>query len=485
MVAAGLFLFLQWSFDRGFLNYVKGQELDQLDQLAERLSGYYAEQGNWQFIEGNHHLWVRLHREIFILKGRLDQGMPSQAGRFQQQNPPPRDPLGMGGRQQDPQPADALGMEGRQQELPPVDPVEVGARIVLFDADKHKIIGGPLEEMGNLTLRPISHQNKTIGYLGLIPVTEVSYSGDLRFVQQQTQTFGLVALIMLAVSLLLSYPVTVHLLRPIRQLTDGTLRLIGGKFKTRIPVTTGDELGQLSAHFNILAMTLEKNEKSRRQWVADISHELRTPLSVLRGEVEALQDGIRPLGPKTLDPLHSEIMHLERLVNDLYELSMSDIGALNYKRIAVNPVGILAGTLELFEQRFAGKGVEITTSIPEDFHDALLGDPDRLHQLFTNVLENTLRYTDAPGTLNVSVKKKNEYIVIDFQDSAPGVKETQLPQLFERLFRVDQSRHREGSGAGLGLSICQNIVEAHLGKITGYASSLGGLGIKIELPLSS
>jgi two-component system sensor histidine kinase BaeS len=455
VVAAGLFVFLQWSFDRGFLNYVKGQELEQLDQLAEELTSYYVEKGDWKVLEDNYPLWMRIHRDIFFIKGHPEPRLQPPDDRF-------------------PRP-----------EGPPLSPGRVWERIVLFDADKQKIVGGPPGDIEGITLRPILYREKTIGYLGLIPVTELSHSGDLRFVQQQTQTFGLVALVMLAVSILLSFPVAIHLLRPIRQLTEGTLRLIGGKFRTRIPVTTGDELGQLSEHFNILAMTLEKNEKSRQQWVADISHELRTPLAVLRGEVEALQDGIRPVGPKTLDPLHGEIMHLERLVNDLYELSMSDIGALNYKRIAVNPVGILAGTLELFEQRLAGKGVELRASLPRNFQHALLGDPDRLHQLFTNVLENTLRYTDAPGKLDVRVIKKNEHIVIEFQDSSPGVDASQLPKLFERLYRVDQSRHREGYGAGLGLSICLNIVEAHQGTITSYASPLGGLGITIELPLSS
>ncbi|WP_136808979.1 ATP-binding protein [Desulfosediminicola flagellatus] len=455
VVAAGLFVFLQWSFDRGFLNYVKNQELAQLDQLADRLSGYYAEQGSWDFLEDNYPLWFRIHSEVFLTPGR----------------PMPRMDSG-----RKPFPAGHIG--------PPHDPEGIRGRIVLYNADKHKIIGGPPGDSNDLKLLDITRQGKTIGYLGLAPVMEISASGDLRFVEQQTETFALVTLVMLAVSILLSFPVAIHLLRPIRQLTDGTLGLIGGKFSTRIPVTTGDELGQLSEHFNILAMTLEKNEKSRQQWVADISHELRTPLAVLRGEVEALQDGVREMGPATLDPLHSEIMHLQRLVNDLYELSMSDIGALTYKRVAVNPVGILGGTVELFEQRFLTKGIELAADLPENFPGSLLGDPDRLHQLFTNVLENSLRYTDVPGKLEVRITHDNEYVTIVFEDSSPGVGEAQLPKLFDKLFRADPSRNREGNGAGLGLAICLNIVEAHLGNITAYASPYGGLGIRIELPLS-
>ena len=160
---------------------------------------------------------------------------------------------------------------------------------------------------------------------------------DLLFVEQQTKSFGIIAIIMLGISILLTFPITIHLLRPIKNLTQGTRDLIGGKYATRIPVVAKDELGLLSKDFNILAMTLDKNETARRQWIADISHELRTPLAVLRGEVEALQDGIREITSENIEPVHGEILHLQRLVNDLYELTMSDIGALTYKKVPMDP----------------------------------------------------------------------------------------------------------------------------------------------------
>lgn len=316
-------------------------------------------------------------------------------------------------------------------------------------------------------------------------MTEISHSGDLRFAKQQREHFALVTLLMLGMSLLLTFPLTNHLLRPINQLTKGTLKLIGGQFTTRIPVTTGDELGRLSDHFNILAKTLEENEKSRKKWVADISHELRTPLSILRGEVEALQDGVHQPTPENLDGLHGEVMHLERLVNDLYELSMSDIGALTYKKIAVDPESILSWTIGFFEQRFANKGVQLTTRLPKNKSCVLLGDPDRLQQLFTNILENSLRYTNSLGSLEIYTEERDECLVINFEDSAPGVGESQLPLLFDRLYRTDLSRQRSGGGAGLGLAICKNIVEAHQGTISSHASRQGGLKISIELPLGS
>ncbi len=455
IVAAGLFLFLQWNFDRGFLNYLKSQEMSQIDQLAEQLTSYYAQQNDWLFIAQNHPLWRSIHTDVFS----STPGGP----------PPPR------------------GREREQFRHPAPPPLDrgIGPRIILFNADKQKIIGGPVDYKGSHSMRPIHYKNEIIGYLGLIPVTELSHTGDLLFVEQQTETFALVTIAMVGVSMLLTFPVTSHLLRPIKQLTRGTRRLIAGRFNTRIPVSTGDELGQLSADFNILAVTLEENEKARQQWVADISHELRTPLSVVRGEVEALLDGIRQTTPQNLELLHGEIIHLQHLVNDLYELSMSDIGALTYKKIEVDPLGILNESLELFKTRFDEKGLVLSTTLPENYSSFLLADPDRLQQLFTNLLENSLRYTDAPGKLRVSLEQDQEHLQISFQDSAPGVESEHLPKLFERLFRVDPARNRSQSGAGLGLAICKNIIDAHQGEIAAHNSPLGGLEFQITLPLNS
>ena len=456
VVAGGLFFFLQWNFDRGFLNYVNNQEMTELDKLGKQLTAYYSKEGGWEFIKDNHQLWIGLHRDQFS----------------------PRHPLGspIGG----PDPAP-------EHEPPPMDPRGFGQRIILFDADQKYIIGGRGQQIlkPEIVKQPIHYQSRTIGYLGIIPVRELSRSSDLQFVEQQTEAFAIITMVMVVGSILLSFPVTIHLLRPINHLIEGARKLIGGQFTTRIPVTTGDELGRLSEHFNILALTLEENEKARQRWIADISHELRTPLAVLRGEVEALQDGVRKAGPKTLDPLHGEILHLQRLVNDLYELSMSDIGALTYRKIPVNPLGILHGTIEMFDQRLSDSKLELRTKFSESISKSILGDPDRLQQLFTNLLENSLRYTDEPGILEIFAESDMQQLTITFQDSAPGVEESQLSLLFERFFRTDPSRHRADSGAGLGLAICTKIVEAHQGTIIAHGSSHGGLGITIKLPLAS
>lgn len=456
LVALGLFFFLQWNFDRGFLNYVNNQEMELVGDLSDKLIESYSSAGGWDFLKGNHGRWISLHEEVFDDRPRRER--------------PPRElrPL-------------------RRPAHPPDGP-SFGHRIILFDMKKNHIIGGGrenIEDKSDLLMHPLTYQEENIGYIGLVQKTEVSASRDLQFVEQQTMAFALIALVMFVGSIVFTYPMAIHLLRPVQHLTGGTRNLIAGNYTTRIPVTTVDELGALSNHFNILANSLEHNEKARQQWIADISHELRTPIAIMRGEVEAVLDGVRQAGPATLEPVHSEILHLQRIVSDLYELSMSDIGALTYKRVLVNPLGILAGILEVFKKRFADKNMNLRVSSLETNNCSLFGDPDRLHQLFTNILENSLRYTNKPGVLEVTVEHHSDRIAIIFQDSEPGVDSTQLPLLFDRLYRADPSRKRASGGAGLGLAICTNIVEAHQGTVRAHSSRYGGLGITVELPFST
>ena len=448
VVSSGMFLFMQWSFDRGFLNYVNNQEKQELEQLSERLVTAYSREGGWDFLRNTPQLWEQLLR---VAEKKVEHQEPRAEQRGRQPSGPP---------------------PGR------------GPRVALYDANRQSIFAPPIDGQ-QLQLKPLRYQERVIGYLAIVPPKELSAAKDLQFVKQQTESFALVALAMAVLSLLLSFPLTIHLLRPIKELTGGTRKLIAGQFKTRIPVMTKDELGQLSADFNSLAMTLEKNEEARQQWVADISHELRTPLAVLRGDIEALQDGIRQPEPKTFEALHSEVLHLARLVNDLNELSMSDIGALTYKKVAVDPIGILKGSIELFEQRFAEKKLHLTSELPINTNPSMLADPDRMQQLFTNLLENSLRYTHSPGKLNIRMKTEDHSLLIYFEDSAPGVTPVQLEKLFDRLFRGEMSRNRAQGGAGLGLAICRNIIEAHQGQIEADISKLGGLKITIKAPLQS
>jgi two-component system sensor histidine kinase BaeS len=287
---------------------------------------------------------------------------------------------------------------------------------------------------------------------------------------------GLSVLLAALVSLLLAR----MLLAPVRRIARATHRLARGDYAVRVTSSSSDELGQLAGDFNRLANSLERNERLRRALMADISHELRTPLAVLRGEIEALQDGLRAPTAQTLASLRHEVLLLSKLIDDLYELSLADAGALNYRMEPVDLGAIAEAAVSLYREPFSRRGIEVELRAPPGL--SMLGDAQRLAQLLGNILENSLRYTDGPGRLRLVVEGADAGIRLIIEDSAPGVPEELLARVFERLFRVEPSRSREHGGAGLGLAICQRIVEAHGGVIAAESSELGGLRVVIVFP---
>ncbi len=362
------------------------------------------------------------------------------------------------------------------------DPSGLVSRLRLLSADRQLIIGSDYPAQNHIWL-PIDAGGQAVAWLTLAPSLLPVEGLAARFRAQQERTLMIIGVLAILVSVLAAFVLTRNLLRPIRRLTEGAHQLTAGAFATRIDVTSTDELGQLAGDFNTLAGTLEANEKARRQWIADISHELRTPLAVLRGEIEALQDGVRDPGPQRLRSLHAEVLSLGKLVDDLYELSLSDIGALSYHKEEINLAGIIRDVVDGFQQRFSEKGIELLFDAGKTASARVFADAGRLEQLFNNLLENSLRYTDAGGETRIFMEVLKNKVFIHIQDSLPGVPVEMLPKLFERLFRVDDSRSRVNGGAGLGLSICRNIVDAHDGRIEASTSPAGGLWVSIQLPL--
>ncbi|MCP3558153.1 two-component system sensor histidine kinase BaeS [Escherichia coli] len=320
----------------------------------------------------------------------------------------------------------------------------------------NKVLVGPRAPIPpDGTRRPILVNGAEVGAVIASPVERLTRNTDINFDKQQRQTSWLIVAL-------------------------ATL-LAAGDFTTRVTPTSEDELGKLAQDFNQLASTLEKNQQMRRDFMADISHELRTPLAVLRGELEAIQDGVRKFTPETVASLQAEVGTLTKLVDDLHQLSMSDEGALAYQKAPVDLIPLLEVAGGAFRERFASRGLKLQFSLPDSI--TVFGDRDRLMQLFNNLLENSLRYTDSGGSLKISAEQHDKTVRLTFADSAPGVSDEQLQKLFERFYRTEGSRNRASGGSGLGLAICLNIVEAHNGRIIAAHSPFGGVSITVELPL--
>lgn len=458
-------LLVKRSFDRGFLRYVSTLERAAQQDLVDALAREYQQSGSWERLARHPQRFRELQLFNFMrFELRRHVAMPAMLAPgtgpdivFMQRSPSAGMPFNL-----------------------PFPPPRIAA--LLLDARREVIIG-PAVDMSTLDLLPIEVADRVVGYLGIRPPPELTDRHDLYFSERQGHALLVIALMVIALAALLAWPVSRQLVRPIRELSAGTRRLAEGAYDTRLVPGTNDELGRLAADFNSLAQTLQENERSRRRWIADISHELRTPLSILQGEIEAMQDGIRVAGPERLDVLHKETANLTRLVQDLYELSLSDSGALSYRKQPTDLEPLLSSCVAAQREACAGRDIELSWLASGAGRCVVHGDPDRLRQLFTNLLVNSLRYTDPGGRVEVGLGMQGGRACVDIRDSAPGVAVEHLPHLFERLYRVDASRNRATGGSGLGLSICRTIVDAHGGSIEAQASSLGGLWVHVELPL--
>ena len=273
------------------------------------------------------------------------------------------------------------------------------------------------------------------------------------------------------------------LIRPLLALTDGALRFGAGErgLQLRVP-RSQDELRTLTEAFNTLVTGIEKQEAWRRNLVADIAHDLRTPLSILRSEIEGLQDGVISLDDAALGRLHAEVLTLSALVSGLRELSLAEGGGLPLKRQKVLLEPFLADFTESFQTRAAEVGVTLTLErVPPKLTATF--DPDQLERVLGNLLGNALRYA-SPGAVELGAEATRLGVRLFVRDHGPGVPED-AERLFERFYQGDSSRTRNATGekgSGLGLSIARAIVQAHGGTLTAANHPEGGAVFSLNLP---
>ncbi len=482
-------LTMQFFVYRNFSDYVVQQELDSLNELTEILSAEYMKEGSWELFRKNPRRWHNMLNRYFpAVESHIS---PPPEIDFYEPPSGDRDQIHPNS-ERTPWPAQSSvrnysrGGENRDRQLhrmPPRRAPEMSVmamRLSLLDSQKQIIIGNPV--FSEQVFKSIKMNKQVIGWLGLKKESQSMSPTDISFLKRQSQAFYLIGAIVLMMAFVVSIIFSRHLTLPVRKIAEGANAIRNRQFDKRITVTSNDELGQLAEDFNAMAQTLQSYESTRRQWLSDIAHELRTPLAVLRGEIEALQDGIREINSYTVDSLHAEVMALSKIVNDLSLIAKTESGIIEMDRGPVKPFQVLKDVFQRFKPRFDDRQI----SIQADFHssDSLVtsGDADKLTQVFANILENTLRYASSPGTLTVGSDVKKDRINIFIEDTGPGVAEKSLNKIFDRLYRTDSARSRENGGSGLGLSICKSIIEAHQGKIWAKNSESGGLRIVLELP---
>jgi signal transduction histidine kinase len=214
---------------------------------------------------------------------------------------------------------------------------------------------------------------------------------------------------------------------------------------------------------------------------ADIAHELRNPLSVIRGNLEAIFDGVYPTDIEHLTPIYEETMLLQRLVEDLRLLSLADAGQLQLIRSDVDVERLLAGVAEGAQAVAQDKGVTLRVEMPEELL-VVDGDADRLRQVVGNLVSNALRYTQAGGMVTLGARSSGTHVHMTIADTGPGIPVEDLPHVFDRFYRGDSARDRASGGSGLGLAIARALVEAHGGTIEVESAVGQGTAFLVELP---
>jgi len=439
---------VRWRMSDNFSQSVPNTELDHVGSLVSTLLAQYRQHQDWSFLPVDATLRKSWLRDA-LLRSRQDKQATS----------------------------DALSSSP-----------SVVYRIGLLDTDRHYLAGAvaspALIAMASIDTidRALVVDGRTVGYLVLAKSQNPDDELAVAFLVEQQRNLFVIAAIGVLLSALAAALLAVHFRRPVGQLVEGARRLGKAQFDTRLSINRSDELGELAETFNQLAAKLEDTERSRQQWVADTSHELRTPLSVLRGQMEALQDGIRNATPENIALMLRQVLSLTKLVDELHELARGEVGQLPYQMATSDIWQPVQNVWEGFSEKFRLGGLTATMADPPT-RSIVYCDVDRVGQVVTNLLENSVRYTATGGRIQVAGAVVGDELHIVIEDSAPGVPAPSLDRLGERFFRVESSRNRQFGGAGLGLALSRQILEVHKGRLEFGPSPLGGLRATIILKL--
>ena len=457
---------LRYAFNTGFERYVGEREAVRLTRLALVIGDAYRQRGgNWDFIRGRDEVWVELNQAIRPELRAMGILPPPEPPRTDLTRPAPASQSSSGFPL-------APARAAATSERPP-------AGLVLDE--QGRILVGDADPSVRLHREPIVVSGQRVGWVAA-PRHQVVFDViDQRFRAELWDALLGVALLAIATAAIVAGTLSSGLLAPIKRLAGATRRMADGDYTVRVEASARDELCQLVEDFNRLCHALERQESVRRNFMADMSHELRTPIAVLRAELEALEDGVRPVTPGAVSSLQAEVARLRSLVDDVHDLSLADVGGLSYRFQAVDLVGIAREAFQVAAGRMQSLGLtpELRALVSPVY---VRGDEQRLRQLVANLLENSLRYTWAGGRIRAPVVSQGARARLTWEDSPPGVPDEALARLFERLYRVDGSRNREAGGSGLGLAICESIVAAHGGTIRARHSDLGGLAVLVDLP---
>ena len=286
----------------------------------------------------------------------------------------------------------------------------------------------------------------------------------------------------IGLAVLLSFVMNRRILGPLTRMNAITREIAAGEFSARVPVATADEVGQLARAFNRMAENLEKIERLRRSLMIDVAHELRTPLTNIRGYLEALNDGVLPPAPETLSLLQDETLRLVQLVEDVLALARADAASGQLQPTAVDLKEMVENSMATFTPAIIKKSLAVSLDASPT-PETILADRNRLARVLRNLTDNAVQYAPAGTPVNIAIATESDSVRVDYANTAGDVLPDDLPYLFERFYRGEKSRSRHHGGAGIGLSIVKELVEAHGGKVHARLAN-GIIHIGFTLPLA-
>ena len=381
------------------------------------------------------------------------------------------------------------GSEGEHFESFDQDPV----RVVIADADGRVVKDNLAELLPGTTAPDLGGHRETVFDLATNqPVGRVYVDVNHEFLSTERHGFLnrllyitlIGGMLTAGVAILLAAWLSKRITAPVTALTEATQAIAQGD-TTQLPVTSSDELGRMSAAFNRMTSSLESQRDLRKRLIDDVSHELNTPLSVIQLEAKGLRDGLQT--PESAsDHIIQEVDRLRGLVTDLNWLAETDYGELRLTFQASSVYELLTAELDRWQPQSQARQIELSLQVPADLPDMNL-DRMRMSQALGNVVSNAIHGTEAGGNIVLRAGlESDEALTISITDDGVGIHPADLPHVFDRFYRTDQSRSRGIGGTGLGLAIAQAIVEAHGGTITIASGGLGqGVTVIIRLPLNT
>jgi len=468
-------------------SYLKrGTSGQRLAAAASALSSYFEEHGSWDGVSGLVHSVADQGEGRLVLANSDGTIIADSAGRL-------------------------TGKRIGRSALPLAAPIQVQQRIVgyvYFQLDEARPDLGPLGAMGRLMRRDMpgsadrsSTKQSQSGAVDSPAAGEVAAGGPIdaqavgpaesSFLRSLADSLWLAALLATVVAVGLSVLLAHQIASPVRRLTRAAREVARGNLSQRVDVSSQDEIGELAAAFNAMADQLQRNELARRHMAADVAHELNTPLSVIRGNLEAMLDGVVPVERDQVASLYEESLLLSRLIADLRDLSLAEAGQLKLQRFRENVNSLIRRAAERLQPQVEAKGVTLQVEVYEDLPPVLV-DGDRIVQVLANLLSNALRYTPSGGVITVGARRYggaagggSSVVEITVSDTGAGIPAEDLRHVFDRFYRADHSRSRSTGGSGLGLAIVQQLVQAHGGKVWAESEEGRGSTFHFTLPCSA